>query len=147
MPFQSYSCDAVDKVPPGERCRFITEECESEGGLPYTQWYYCHVAPRGAVASFFFTVRLSVIGAGVHVRPYNGETRGCQLWSAEPALQGLSQLASALPDMKLALSAIRDGTRLHGYCLISPCKPTAAPTPRAIRFPHTANRQPPFSRC
>ncbi|EFJ46155.1 hypothetical protein VOLCADRAFT_93618 [Volvox carteri f. nagariensis] len=58
---EPYTCDRLHEVPPGKRCQFVTEQCDSEGGLPYTRWYYCSVEPHGVAASCFFTVLLACL--------------------------------------------------------------------------------------
>eukprot|EP00198_Chlamydomonas_reinhardtii_P009588 XP_001698925.1 CAX family of cation antiporters, membrane protein [Chlamydomonas reinhardtii] len=120
----------MDRVPRAERCTFVREQCESDSRLPYSEWYYCSVAPHGAFASFLFTVALlpllfTLLGdtAEIYFSPimthvaqcipkmrprFAGDVRGHRQRRSRPVLQHLRH-----PQRRLAAQHRRAHGRSH----------------------------------
>ncbi|KAG2434264.1 hypothetical protein HXX76_007989 [Chlamydomonas incerta] len=119
-PAPTYSCDRVDRVPRDERCTFVRQQCESDSRLPYTEWYYCHVAPHGAFATFLFTLFLggllpllfTLLGdtAEIYFSPIMTHVAQC-IPKMRPRFAGVTFVAigNGAPDLSSNISAIRNG--------------------------------------
>ncbi|KAG2447386.1 hypothetical protein HYH02_007714 [Chlamydomonas schloesseri] len=119
-PAPSYTCDRIDRVPRAERCAFVREQCESDSRLPYTEWYYCSVAPHGAFASFMFTLFLAALlpllftllgdTAEIYFSPIMTHVAQC-IPKMRPRFAGVTFVAigNGAPDLSSNISAIRNG--------------------------------------
>ncbi|PNW72472.1 hypothetical protein CHLRE_16g683595v5 [Chlamydomonas reinhardtii] len=119
-PAPTYSCDRMDRVPRAERCTFVREQCESDSRLPYSEWYYCSVAPHGAFASFLFTLFLvallpllfTLLGdtAEIYFSPIMTHVAQC-IPKMRPRFAGVTFVAigNGAPDLSSNISAIRNG--------------------------------------
>ncbi|KAF5827358.1 hypothetical protein DUNSADRAFT_790 [Dunaliella salina] len=117
---QGYSCDHLNDVPEPQRCQFVMEECPSDSRVPYTEWYYCSVAPRGLFATGAFMVLLacvlpllfSLLGSTAEL--YFSPTMSLvsqTIPKMRPRFAGVTFVAmgNGAPDLSANISAIRSG--------------------------------------
>ncbi|KAG2490267.1 hypothetical protein HYH03_011222 [Edaphochlamys debaryana] len=115
-----YSCEQLNRVPAAQRCAFVRAECEEDSVVPYTQLYYCHVAPHGVIGSFFFTLLLACLlpllftllgdTAEVYFSPIMTHVSQ-SIPKLRPRFAGVTFVAigNGAPDLSANISAIRNG--------------------------------------
>ncbi|GFR47865.1 hypothetical protein Agub_g9674, partial [Astrephomene gubernaculifera] len=146
-----FSCERLDRVPRPQRCEFVRQQCDSDSLLPYTEWYYCHVAPYGVFASVIFALLLSaalpllftLLGdtAELYFSPIMTHVAQ-SIPKMRPRFAGVTFVAmgNAAPDLSSNISAVRNGGvllsagALTGAAMFVQCV-VAAEVMRASRGP------------